>query len=122
MRTPQHRRFPSPNRRGRSAVVLLTTVGLTLAAQVAGAQTTAGSSVAPLNAVRAASRHQARQLAAKDVLLGEATPRREHPTSNSPRSIPLAGAALKAALHDARFGEAWGRNLNSLHVGGAAIF
>lgn len=68
MRTPQLRRFPSPNGRGISAVVLLTTVGLTLAAQVAGAQTTAGSSVAPLNEVRAASRHQARQLAAKDVL------------------------------------------------------
>ena len=65
---------------------------------------------------------QARQLAAKDVLLGEATPRRELPTSNSPRSIPLAGVGLKSALHDARFGEAWGSNLNSSHVGGAAIF
>lgn len=122
MRTPQLRRFPSPNGRGISAVVLLTTVGLTLAAQVAGAQTTAGSSVAPLNEVRAASRHQARQLAAKDVLRGEATPRRERPTSNSRLSIPLAGAGLKSALHDARFGEAWGSNLNSPHVGGAAIF
>jgi hypothetical protein len=29
---------------------------------------------------------------------------------------------LKSALHDARFAEAWGSQLNSPHVGGAAIF
>jgi hypothetical protein len=74
-----------------------------------------------LYTVRAANRHHAPQLAVKHVVLDETTTRRHSSTVNSPRSIPLVGAGLKLALHDTRFGEAWGSNLNSPHVGGAAI-
>jgi hypothetical protein len=106
-----------------SAVVISSTLGLILTAQVATSQTLDGSAagVRP-NAVRPATRHQTPQLSAKNTLVGDPTTRPQLPTPNCQLPTrPYGGFGLKSALQDARFGEASGRNLNSPVVDGAAI-
>jgi len=117
------RRHKSRGVRAIGAVMISSALGCTLLAQVASSQTLDGStaSVRP-NEVRAAGRHQVRQLAAKDIVVDETTARRQLRTPNSQRpNRKLAASSLTSALQYARFGEAWGTQLNSPVVEGAAI-
>ena len=123
----------SPGVPGICAVMISSTLGFTLVAQVASSQTLDGSaaSVRP-NDARAATRHQGRQLATKDVVVDSANALPRHlPTSNSPLpSRRLGVPGVTSALQDMRFAEAtvrggtckpWGCGENSSVLDTAAV-
>ena len=106
------------------------------------------ATVAPTSQARPARRHQAAQIAHTDVLLdeagneahlnrirdsrnmrtavcdsrfGEAHTSTASSLKNGPQLTPSQSKVLVMPLQEQRFGEAWGKNLNSPVIDGAAI-
>jgi hypothetical protein len=105
-----------------SAVVISSTLGLILPAQVASSQTLDGSSVTVRpNVVRPATRQRTPQLSAEDTAAGDPRTRSHLPTANSQLPTRPLAELVRSALQDARFREVLGTQLNSPVIDGATI-